>query len=480
MENFFAPKRNTTYERHVFRQMKQESDERIELFAMRLRTQAERCEFGEQLESNVKDQLTEGCSSSLLRRKILERGDDDFDAILKLAKVIEAVSVQQKSFDRQDDQTKATQSNEEVNKIAEKQKFGRATARQNGSGGCGRCGHNGHKTADGKCPAIGKTCAKCGGKNHFARKCYTRGDRMERNGRVGNRFKRDNREMQSDQAEEQQEPSQKKKNDDSAVRLIENEEYDDVFCVSTADSSNEIQCKVGGIQLMAVADSGSKYNIMDRATWNKLNAENVQTVSRKKESDKIFKAYGGQVLTVLGAFEAAIEVNGRQAIASVYVVHEGAKFLLGRDTATMLKVLKIGESINRITEKRATHPFGKIKGIMVEIPLKENVKPVVQPYRRIPAPMQMKVDAKIDELLAQGIIEKVNGPSRWISPMLPVPRQDDVRICIDMRQANMAVERENYPLPTFEDFLPHLGDAKFFSRLDIKQAFHQVVTQLEQ
>lgn len=113
LDGFFAPKRNTTYERHVFRQMKQDSDERIEIFAMRLRTQAERCDFGDQLESNIKDQLTEGCSSSLLRRKILERGEDDFDAILKLAKVIEAVSEQQKTFDRSENQIKSANSGEQ-------------------------------------------------------------------------------------------------------------------------------------------------------------------------------------------------------------------------------------------------------------------------------------------------------------------------------------------------------------------------------
>lgn len=84
------------------------------------------------------------------------------------------------------------------------------------------------------------------------------------------------------------------------------------------------------------------------------------------------------------------------------------------------------------------------------------------------------VDAKIEELLAQGTVERVNGPSKWISPVVAVPKGDGVRICIDMRRANEAVERENHPLPTIEDFLPHLGKAKVFSRLDVKNAFHQV------
>lgn len=39
---FFLPKANTTYERHVLRQMKQKADENIDMFTIRLRMQAER------------------------------------------------------------------------------------------------------------------------------------------------------------------------------------------------------------------------------------------------------------------------------------------------------------------------------------------------------------------------------------------------------------------------------------------------------
>lgn len=41
-------------------------------------------------------------------------------------------------------------------------------------------------------------------------------------------------------------------------------------------------------------------------------------------------------------------------------------------------------------------------------------------------------------------------------------------------QSQRAVERENHPLPTIEDFLPHIGEGKIFTKLNVKNAFHQV------
>lgn len=84
------------------------------------------------------------------------------------------------------------------------------------------------------------------------------------------------------------------------------------------------------------------------------------------------------------------------------------------------------------------------------------------------------VDERLNEMLRQGIIERVSGVSKWVSPLHITPKGNDIRICVDMRRANEAVERENYPMPTIEDFLPRLGKAKFFSKLDVKKAFHQV------
>lgn len=186
----------------------------------------------------------------------------------------------------------------------------------------------------------------------------------------------------------------------------------------------------------------------------------------------------------MGKFVATINTTKKQITADFYVANEFGKILLGFETAIALGVLKIGHepsseniNVNAIDSKvKVTKPLGKIKGVLVEIPIKSDVKGVVQPYRRVPAPLEKLVDDKIDDMLRQGIIEKVEGVSKWVSPLVCAPKDNnDVRICVDMRRANQAVERENHPIPTMDDFQPHLGEAKVFSKLDVKQAYHQVV-----
>lgn len=189
----------------------------------------------------------------------------------------------------------------------------------------------------------------------------------------------------------------------------------------------------------------------------------------------VFKAYGGQSLPLIGVFTATVKLGNARDSAEFFVVKGNGKILIGRDTATAMGVLKIDIPVNEVEVGAKSKKLGTIKDIVVDIPIKADAVPVVQPYRRIPVALETMVDKKLDELLHQGVIEPVNEPAKWISPVVVVPKGDeDVRICVDMRRANEAVERENHPLPTFEDFLPHLAKAKVFSRLDVRNAFHQV------
>ena len=54
------------------------------------------------------------------------------------------------------------------------------------------------------------------------------------------------------------------------------------------------------------------------------------------------------------------------------------------------------------------------------------------------------------------------------------PKKKDLRICIDPGPLNKALPRAHYQLPTIDDVLPELSQAKIFSKLDLSSAFWQI------
>ena len=80
--------------------------------------------------------------------------------------------------------------------------------------------------------------------------------------------------------------------------------------------------------------------------------------------------------------------------------------------------------------------------------------PVVQKMRRVPFSLKDKVTAKVNELLEKDIIERVDGPTTWVSPVVIVPKASgDIRLCVDMRRANEAIIRQRLPIPTTDEVL---------------------------
>ena len=108
---------------------------------------------------------------------------------------------------------------------------------------------------------------------------------------------------------------------------------------------------------------------------------------------------------------------------------------------------------------------GKLKNKQISLDIDPTVKPVAQPYRRIP----FNLREKTTELQDLGIIEPVEGPAPWVNPVVIVLKNNgEIRLSIDMRQANQAIMRRRYPIPTVDEVLHTLNGSKVFSKLDLK------------
>ena len=153
---------------------------------------------------------------------------------------------------------------------------------------------------------------------------------------------------------------------------------------------------------------------------------------------------------------------GNDAIEAEFTVIEGkGQALLGSETATQLNVLKLGEAVdvNVLKQddifdkyKSCFEGLGKLIDFQLDITIDENVKPVAQPVRRVPFSLRGKLEEKLNELVELNIIEKAEGPTPWISPVVVVPKPNgEIRLCIDMRQANSAVVRERHPIHTVSE-----------------------------
>jgi len=49
-----------------------------------------------------------------------------------------------------------------------------------------------------------------------------------------------------------------------------------------------------------------------------------------------------------------------------------------------------------------------------------------------------------------------------------------LRLCLDYRELNDSTKKDQYPLPLIGEALDSLQGAKFFTKLDIKDAYHKI------
>ena len=95
--------------------------------------------------------------------------------------------------------------------------------------------------------------------------------------------------------------------------------------------------------------------------------------------------------------------------------------------------------------------------------------------RRIAVALRPKLKEALEDLVAQDVIAPVTTPTEWISSIVAVPKKNGkLRICLDPKDLNHAIQRENYPLPTIEDIATRLPGAKVFTILDVRNGFWHV------
>ena len=75
------------------------------------------------------------------------------------------------------------------------------------------------------------------------------------------------------------------------------------------------------------------------------------------------------------------------------------------------------------------------------------------------------------------IIEKVDGPTPWVSPIVVAPKPknlNEIRLCVDMREPNKAILRSRHITPTLDDMILDLNGSKVFPKMNLRNGYHQL------
>ena len=118
--------------------------------------------------------------------------------------------------------------------------------------------------------------------------------------------------------------------------------------------------------------------------------------------------------------------------------------------------------------------LGSLKG-EYDIKVDPTVPPVQHARRKVPIESKAAIEEAIDYMVKQDILEPQIEPTPWVSSVTyPVKPTGEVRPCLDARDLNKAIIRENHKPQTVEEIAHQLAGAMVFTKADALKAFLQV------
>ena len=396
----------------------------FDTFLTELRSRANACDFKEK-DRMIRDKLVFSAKGKV--QELLLR-----DAELDLTRAIKTC----RDFEQSAQQIKEMNNPNSIEKV-DKFKFEEtSTYKPNETEmlrDCRFCGGS-HLKNKKKCPAFGKQCNNCNGYNHWAVKCRKPKVNSVDNETTDTQPQRDSKWL-------------------SAVR-------------SNKDGR--------AYALMKVNDCSVKFMLDPGATVNCIGAQYVHRSQLSKSQSSLYM-WNNVKQPCLGEVDLLLTnpKNNHQYRVHFSVVDNNFQCILDMETCKMMGLVTFHENLFCVASLSEVDDLGDLGEATLVVD--ESIPAKVLPSRKIPIALENDVIKSIKDLVDRKILIPVEKPTKWVSQMAAVRKPNgDIRICIDPQPLNVALQREHYRLPTFDDVLPKLLNAKVFSKVDVKEAFWHI------
>ena len=447
-----------------FQQRKKKEGESLKELYADLKRLAKDCDFKDQFDSRVRDQLFMSVENEIYFANLVAENLDLKS--MKSAEIFERVLNLEKAFvSEKSCIQKVTWENECVHQVkSNKNRFAKKPL---------SCRHCGYPHDSDKCRFKNLTCNNCNEKGHLKQVCP-------------NQSKDVNSKVRWGQFSKSYSKTNKAKNS-KCINVLEGEEVssdtdeDKLLSVKSVNAVNkeEVFFKIEGKLVPFEVDTGAAVSTLTEDWVIKLGLP-------IKECTKVLSAYDDFKIKVLGKVTVNICYNSYQVHQSLYVVGNHNSNLCGKNLMQKVGIFLSGiddlSRVNNITgevsdllDNYQVDANNPISGIVADIHVRGESIPKFSKPRSVPFHYKPMVEEALNKMVDEKVIEPINH-SQWAAPIVTVlkPDKESVRICGDFKQLNECVSCDQYPLPKVDELLADIGKGKIFSTIDLKNAYLQI------
>ena len=101
------------------------------------------------------------------------------------------------------------------------------------------------------------------------------------------------------------------------------------------------------------------------------------------------------------------------------------------------------------------------------INLDPDAQPVVHAPRAVPVHLQSMYKEELNNMVELGVLIPFSEPTDWVNSIVLSKMTNDrgevtkIRVCLDPRDLNKAIQREHYYTKTIDEVVTQLNDANF-------------------